>query len=85
MKCLKNSQTGTIVRVEDKQAQQMVGSTWKYVSKEEWKNENKPSVDVNIGHDMGGSYEVKKNKLPQKRKKRTTKDIEDQYDIGGSE
>jgi hypothetical protein len=85
MKCLKNSKTGEIVRVEDKQAYQMEGVTWKYVSKEEWKNTKNPKEDVVVGHDMGGSYEIKKNKTPLKRKKRSTKEIEDQYDIGGSE
>ncbi len=37
MKCLKNNKTGNIVRVDDVQANQMVGSTWSYVSKAEWK------------------------------------------------
>jgi len=37
MKCLKNSKTGNIIRVDDKQANQMVGSQWSYISKSEWK------------------------------------------------
>lgn len=37
MKCLKNTKTGNIVRVDDKQANQMVGSQWSYVPKSEWK------------------------------------------------
>jgi len=37
MKCLKNTQTGNIIRVKDKQADQMAGITWQYVSKSEWK------------------------------------------------
>jgi len=37
MKCLKNQKTGNIIRVDDKQAEQMAGNTWKYVSKSEWK------------------------------------------------
>jgi hypothetical protein len=37
MKCIKNLKTGNIVRVDDKQADQMVGNTWKYIPKSEWK------------------------------------------------
>ena len=37
MKCLKNSKNGNIIRVDDKQANQMVGSTWSYIAKSEWK------------------------------------------------
>ena len=37
MKCLKNSKTGNIVRVPDQQANQMAGSTWRYIAKSEWK------------------------------------------------
>ena len=37
MKCLKNAKTGNIVRVDDVQARQMAGSTWKYIAKSEWK------------------------------------------------
>jgi TfoX/Sxy family transcriptional regulator of competence genes len=37
MKCLKNNETGNIIRIDDKQAEQMSGRTWSYVSKEEWK------------------------------------------------
>jgi hypothetical protein len=38
MKCLKNQKTNNIIRVDDIQANQMVGSTWKYVTKSEWKS-----------------------------------------------
>ena len=38
MKCLKNNKTGNIIRVDDKQAYQMVGSTWSYIPKSEWKS-----------------------------------------------
>ena len=37
MKCIKNSKTGNIIRVTDEQAHQMVGNTWEYVAKLEWK------------------------------------------------
>lgn len=37
MKCIKNTQTGNIIRVSDLQADQMVGKTWQFVPKSEWK------------------------------------------------
>ena len=37
MKCLKSAKTGNIIRVDDKQADQMVGREWQFVSKTEWK------------------------------------------------
>jgi hypothetical protein len=37
MKCIKNVETGNIIRVDEKQAYQMAGRTWKYVPKSEWK------------------------------------------------
>jgi hypothetical protein len=41
MKCLKNIKTGSIIRVDDKQAYQMAGSQWKYTSKTEWKGQER--------------------------------------------
>ena len=38
MKCLKNAKTGNIIRVDDKQANQLVGREWQFVSKTEWKS-----------------------------------------------
>ena len=38
MKCIKNVTTGNIIRVTDTKAFQMVGSTWIYTQKSEWKN-----------------------------------------------
>ena len=71
MKCLKNTKTGNIVRVDDKQAFQMAGNTWKYTSKTEWKGVSSPSPkeNVEVGHDMGGSYEIKKEKKSKKGSK----------------
>ena len=37
MKCIKNKKTGDIIRVENKTADQMVGLTWQFVSKTEWR------------------------------------------------
>lgn len=38
MKCLKNANTGNIIRVADKQADQISGREWQFVSKTEWKS-----------------------------------------------
>lgn len=61
MKCLKNEKTGNIIRVDDKQAHQMAGATWKYVSKREWRGIEK-TEEVVVTHDMGGPIETKKKK-----------------------
>lgn len=37
MKCIKNTKTGVIQRVEDMQANNLVGVSWIYVPKSEWK------------------------------------------------
>lgn len=73
MKCLKNTKTGNIIRVSDIQANQMAGSQWKYVSKTEWKGVKEIAVEEpkqpEIGHDMGGSYEIKPEKKSKSKKK----------------
>ena len=69
MKCLKNVKTGNIIRVDEKQALQMVGIQWKYVPKSEWRGVKEPEVVVStteVAHDMGGTYEVKSNKKSKK-------------------
>ena len=38
MKCIKNKKTGDIQRVTDREAYNMVGSAWSYISKSEWKS-----------------------------------------------
>lgn len=37
MKTIKNKKTGEIQRVEDKTAHNMVGPSWEFVAKSEWK------------------------------------------------
>ena len=44
MKCLKNTKTGSIIRIDDKQAYQMASSQWKYVSKTEWKAQERGPI-----------------------------------------
>jgi hypothetical protein len=70
MKCLKNTKTGSIIRVSDTQAHQMAGNQWKYVPKSEWRGieRTKPVEEpVVVGHDQGGSYEVKTEKKYKKK------------------
>jgi hypothetical protein len=68
MKCLKNKKTGNIIRVEDKQAFQMVGNTWIYVSKDEWrKSQGVDKQEVTVSHDMGGPIVEKKSKKTLKK------------------
>lgn len=64
MKCLKNVKTGNIIRVDEKQAYQMVGSQWMYVSKSEWRGVKEPETVVT--HDMGGPVETKVEKKSKK-------------------
>ena len=69
MKCIKNLSTGNIIRVEDKQAHQMVGNTWKYVSKNEWKlQNNKKFEEVTTETSTGVTLNEKKKKNPKKVK-----------------
>ena len=68
MKCLKNKKTGNIIRVEDKQAFQMAGNTWIYVSKDEWrKSQGVDKQEVTVSHDMGGPIIEKKPKKTSKK------------------
>jgi hypothetical protein len=43
MKCLRNLKTNNIIRVTEKQADQMIGREWQYTSKVEWKTATRVS------------------------------------------
>jgi hypothetical protein len=43
MKCIKNKETGNVIRVTNQQADQMVGRKWSFVPKSEWKSQERPS------------------------------------------
>jgi len=47
MKCIKNTKTGNITRVNDIQANKMVGEQWSYVPKSEWKAQERPTKQIN--------------------------------------
>ena len=72
MKCIKNKKTGDIIRVEDKQAYQMVGLTWDYVSKDIWRESQglvkETKSTVSVSHDLGGPIEVINEKKKSKKK-----------------
>ena len=72
MKCIKavkqtkEIQLGEIRRVDDKTAFNMVGNTWIYISKSEWKKEN--------GKSKSESSENETQKKPKKNEKASKKD-----------
>ena len=69
MKCLKNESTGNIIRVDDKQAYQMVGKTWQYTSKSEWRKANGLETKTEVSHDMGGPVETPIQEKKSKKEK----------------
>jgi hypothetical protein len=72
MKCLKNLKTGNIVRVDDKQAYNMVGTTWNYISKSEWKaatRKPKPEVVEAAEETTASEKQLKRKKNVKDRSK----------------
>jgi hypothetical protein len=70
MKCVKNLKTGEIIRVDDKKAEQMVGSSWNYVAKMEWKTATrKPKVveEAKAVADSSGTETIAKKQLKRKK------------------
>lgn len=65
MKCIKNTETGKIVRVMDSEAHMRVGFGWQFVSKSEWKADRKTNV-VEVSDDTTEKVE-KKNKKSKKQ------------------
>ena len=66
MKCLKNQKTGNIIRVDDKQVNQMVGNTWSYISKTEWK----AAIRVVVNEQQEAEAEKKEKTISEKAIKR---------------
>jgi hypothetical protein len=65
MKCLKNANTGNIVRVTDKQADQILGKEWKFISKTEWKSASRkpePVVEVKTEEATISEKQLKRKK-----------------------
>jgi hypothetical protein len=71
MKCLKNQKTGNIIRVDDKQAQNMVGKEWQYTSKVEWKSATRipaPIVEA-VNNQITDSVTISEKQLKRKKSK----------------
>jgi hypothetical protein len=72
MKCLKNAKTGNIIRVTDTQAYNMVGSTWSYVPKVEWKSATrkteKQEVEAVKKEETISEKALKRKKLKEKQR-----------------
>lgn len=66
MKCLKNSKTGNIIRVDDVQANQMAGITWKYVAKSEWKSATRTPTTEEIDYKYEALEQERKEALSNK-------------------
>ena len=75
MKCIKNNKTNNIIRVDDVQANQMVGNTWSYVSKTEWKSATR------VTESNQSTEEVKKEETTSKKAIRHSKLKEKQRSI----
>lgn len=70
MKCIKNAKTGNIIRVDDNQANNMVGNTWSYVSKSEWKAvTRKPMPVIEVKEETISEKQLKRKKNEQNRSK----------------
>jgi hypothetical protein len=74
MKCLKNTKTGNIIRVDDKQANQMVGFQWSYIAKSEWKVATRTPVSEKQTEEAEkkeatiSEKALKRNKLKEKQR-----------------
>ena len=65
MKCLKNVKTGTIIRLDEFKANNMVGKEWVFVSKEEWKKitrKPEPVVEVSVQEETISEKQLKRKK-----------------------
>lgn len=65
MKCLKNASTGNIIRVADKQADQISGREWQFVSKTEWKTSSRkpePVIEVKAEETTISEKQLKRKK-----------------------
>jgi hypothetical protein len=63
MKCLKSTKTGNIIRVDDKQADQISGREWQFVSKTEWKAlTRKPEPVVEVKEETISEKQLKRKK-----------------------
>jgi hypothetical protein len=67
MKCIKNLKTGSIIRVDDKQAHQMVGNTWQYIPKSEWKAATREIPKKEVVEESATIAEKQRNRKKNKK------------------
>lgn len=72
MKCIKNTKTGEILRVEDRQADAKVGNTWVFIPKSEWKavtrKTEKQEVEAEKKEQTISEKALKRKKLKEKQR-----------------
>ncbi len=73
MKCIKNVKTGDIKRVDDLQASNLVGVTWQYIPKSEWKAatrvvSEKQEVETEKKEQTISEKDLKRKKLKEKQR-----------------
>jgi len=73
MKCIKNVKTGDIKRVDDLQANNLVGNTWQYIPKSEWKAatrvvSEKQEVEAGKKEQTISEKALKRKKLKEKQR-----------------
>jgi hypothetical protein len=67
MKCLKDTQTGDILRVSDLEAFQKAGNRFQYVPKSEWKK-TRPTVSVKQAEEVEKKEETVSEKALRRKK-----------------
>jgi hypothetical protein len=67
MKCLKDTQTGTILRVSDLEAFQKAGNRFQYVPKSEWKK-TRPTISVKQAEEVEKKEETVSEKALRRKK-----------------
>ena len=67
MKCLKNLKTGTIVRLDEFKANNLVGREWVFVSKEEWKKATRKPEPV-VAEVSAQEETISEKQLKRKKK-----------------
>ncbi len=74
MKCIKaikaskEAQIGEIKRVDDRTAQNMVGSYWQYISKSEWISATRKPVEA-VNDQITDSVTISEKQLKRKKSK----------------
>lgn len=75
IKATKEIEVGTIKRVDDKTANNMVGNTWVYISKSEWKKSTRNQVGTKLepSRDQVETQSESTERKPYKKGQRSEK------------